>query len=474
MSSEKKRENSIINVAISRIFPNINIPFNIIALEFDSRKVVPSSGFIPLKGNRDGHIFIEAAIQNGARLIFYNKENKGMILKLIDKYKYVVFIEVEDTLKVFHRIAKEVRMLINQHIIAITGTAGKTTTKELLYTILARRYTVSKTRKSYNNHIGIPYELINVPFNTEISVVEVGMNHIGEIKELSSLVMPDRAVITNVGEAHIGNIGSLYDIALAKAEIIFGLKQDGELILPDDIKFKDVIQKIASEHSIPIYFFNRNSYEILEYTHEGIRFYEKEYNIEFFTRLIGDFNIKNIIFSAKIANILYGVPMEEIVKAIESFSPIDSRMEVLKTDWGFIINDAYNSNPFALKEALLSFSKMDADFKIVVIGDMLELGDYAEKYHIEAIEYANSLNFDVIVLYGTTFYEVVMKYDFEKRIHSLVVFPYEERDKLVSYIKGILEAMYKKTSNIGIFFKASNSINLYKLPSIIAEFRKIS
>jgi len=166
--------------------------------------------------------------------------------------------------------------------------------------------------------------------------------------------------------------------------------------------------------------------------------------------------------------------MEEIVKAIESFSPIDSRMEVLKTDWGFIINDAYNSNPFALKEALLSFSKMDADFKIVVIGDMLELGDYAEKYHIEAIEYANSLNFDVIVLYGTTFYEVVMKYDFEKRIHSLVVFPYEERDKLVSYIKGILEAMYKKTSNIGIFFKASNSINLYKLPSIIAEFRKIS
>ncbi|WP_408024987.1 UDP-N-acetylmuramoyl-tripeptide--D-alanyl-D-alanine ligase [Tenacibaculum sediminilitoris] len=357
-------------------------------VDTDTRNIRNNTLFFALKGqNFNGNKFAEEAIAKGASYAIVDeavyKTSKKIIL-------------VKDVLKTFQKLANYHRNQLKVPIIALTGSNGKTTTKELINAVLSTRYNTKATSGNLNNHIGVPLTLLSMDKNTEVGVVEMGANHAKEIALLSKIVNPDYGYITNFGSAHLEGFGSLEGVVKAKSELYDFLKKHHKKVFvnPNDEKqiarTKD-ITRITFEKSIK--FVEASPFVKLSYKNEKI-----------LSNLIGDYNYSNISAAITIGN-YFDVSKEDIKKAIEDYFPSNNRSQVINTVTNKIVLDAYNANPTSMKAAIETFNKLEANHKAIILGDMFELGKYSSEEHQNIVDILEKSEFNTIFLVGDNFFK---------------------------------------------------------------------
>jgi len=394
----------------------------------DSRKITQGAIFFALKGdNFNGNEFAKKAI------------NEGCAFAVIDELKSLdeKFILVDDVLHTLQELAKYHREQLSIPVIGITGTNGKTTSKELISAILSTEKRCYATKGNLNNHIGVPLSVLEINHNHEIAIIEMGANHVGEIAALCKIAQPNLGVITNIGKAHLEGFGDLEGVIQAKTELYNYIKKNNGKIFvngEDDLlmnlahKFgfrdrfmdaydalewnpytrnsqEDLIKvidnaKINSNFiSFPLENFSsgKNSDGFINVTPMVWRTIErpwgepKGWGETIYSNLIGDYQFYNIALAITIGQYFH-ISYENWKKAIESYTPANNRSEIIKTKNNTLILDAYNANPSSMKAMLTSFSKQDNENKLCILGDMLELGKYSEKEHQEITSLCKSLN----------------------------------------------------------------------------------
>lgn len=340
----------------------------------DSRTIGKGQLFIPLIGeNFNGHSFIEQAIKKGAIASLWDKSQPIPELDF-------PFILVEDTLIALQQLAKEYREQLNVKVIGITGSNGKTTTKDIIASILSTKYKTKKTKGNYNNLIGAPLTLLELDEDTEVSVVEMGTDKFGEISILTSIAKPDVAIITNIGEAHLEDLKTPENIAKAKLEILEGLSKDGLFIYwGDDPILKKIIKDMVIEQKITTYGIEEpNDYqcELGLVDENGISFKLKKPDEEdFFLPMLGKHNMYNATAAIAVAR-YFDIPFNLVREGLYHVEKTGMRNELVYAEGFTILNDSYKSNPSSVLAALDTLYHMDQySQKIAVLGDMLGLGE---------------------------------------------------------------------------------------------------
>ena len=401
LTINKKNQNYIFNLKILKlIIKNKKIhKFN--GLAIDSREVKKNNLFLALKGKKnDGNKFISKAIKNGASLIIssrINKKNKNNILKVNSEITFL------------NKFASLKRNNTNAKIIAITGSAGKTSVKNLLKDLLQIFGDTYASPKSFNNHFGVPISLSNLNLNHQYGVFEIGMSKKGEINCLSKMIKPDIGLITNIGEAHLENFKNIQEIAKAKSEIINNITKNGTIILNYDDKFFNFLNKKAKLKNIKVVTFGltkkANIYPVKikkygEKTQITIKIIDDIIKLK-----IKNINIYNVLSSLAVLNEL-GLNLDKTVKLYKNFEPSDGRGKIHKIKRykkNFIlINESYNANPLSVKNAINNFSliKKNKFKKYLLLGDMLELGKKSDIYHKNLSKLINSSDIDKVFIKG--------------------------------------------------------------------------
>ncbi len=390
----------------------------------DSRKANVGSLFIPLAGEKhDGHVFISNATENGSSAALIQK---GVIIP-DNLPKDLSLIRVDDCLDAMQKMAKGYRELFSIPVIAVTGSNGKTTTKDMVAGVLQVKYKVLKNKGNYNNHIGLPLTLFELNETHECMVLEMGMSGLGEISLLSSIAQPDIAFITNLGWAHIEKLGSKEKIAEAKIEIISGLKKKGTLVINGDDEYLcEKTSQIVEEHSlVKIGVSAGNELMALEVEEQPGKGFSLKTNVTgdvvFSVNHPGKHHIISALFSVW-AGRHFKLNSEEILKGLLQFEPSGMRMEHINVSGRLFINDAYNANPDSMKAAIESLKEQPAAKKIAVLGDMLELGEYGEMCHRDLAESIIDTGINDVILVGKltlfTANELVAKGYYKKHIHE--------------------------------------------------------
>jgi UDP-N-acetylmuramoyl-tripeptide--D-alanyl-D-alanine ligase len=347
----------------------------------DSRTIRPKEAFIAIKGpNFDGHNFIDEAIKRGAGCVIY--QSSVISHQLSD----VVFIKVKDTIKALGDIARFQREKFNIPIIAVTGSNGKTTTKEMIAWVLTKKFKVLKNEGTKNNHIGLPLTLLDLNDTFDFAVLELGTNHSGEIEYLAKICLPNIGVITNIGHSHLEHLKSLEGVFKEKCTLIKHLKSPHLTVLnaDDNLSKKELLKKNKPPITFSIGVENKSDFFASDIKNhaENIEFLVNQKN-KFTLRTLGRFNIYNALCAALIARI-FGMEYKDIVGALAAFEFPKSRLKLFKLKNLKFIDDTYNSNPFSLKHALEVLDNFNTKGrKIFVMGDMLELGDNKELFHYE-------------------------------------------------------------------------------------------
>lgn len=380
--------------------------FIITGVSTDSRSICEGDLFIPLEGeNYDGHDFISDVTSAGATASFWSNE-----LALPDET--IPLIIVCDPLAAMQKLAKYYRKEINPIVIGITGSNGKTTTKDILTSILAEQYKVHKTKGNLNNHIGLPLTILSMPAETEVLVVEMGMNQVGEIAELTKIALPDHVIVTNVGESHIEFLQTEERIAEAKLEILQGLAKDGYAILPGD---QELVRKEIAKHNIKNIIWVGSSKindnylaEVDEKEHEQLTFTDSNGD-KFQLPMLGAHNAINALMAIELAKLL-NINVDKIKAGLAKVQLSGMRLELVRLDAdSIILNDAYNASPTSMRCSLeLLASLVGYKYKIAVLGDMLELGIAAEKYHYEIGRLVAELKIDYLIVIGDFAEEVIV------------------------------------------------------------------
>lgn len=370
-----------------------NVQIN--GITIDSRKIEAGQLFIPFKGERtDGHQYVADAIKQGAAAAFWQKD-------VPNPPENLPLIFVDDSLKAIQALAKSYLRQLNVKVVGITGSNGKTSTKDITTSLLSLKYKVQKTEGNYNNHLGLPLTVLGLEEDTDIAVLEMGMSGRGEIDFLSRLAEPDIAVITNIGESHMQDLGSREGIAEAKLEILNGLKDKGrfiyfgdELLLSSRMKNSKVDTKtFGMDHANDLYPLEINALE------NGSAFHINKIAAPFQLSVLGNHNILNALAAMLVAE-YFDIPYEEMNKGLQSLKLTNMRMELVDGKSGVkIINDAYNASPTSMLAAIDVLKKLPGyDQKIAVLGDMLELGDKEESFHYQMGERLEDV--DYVLTYG--------------------------------------------------------------------------
>lgn len=362
----------------------------------DTRKIKKNDIFFALKGeNFNGNTYAENALKIGA---------KYAIIDQAEFNKSTKTILVNNVLEMLQKLATYHRNYLKTPIIALTGSNGKTTTKELINVVLSKKYKTVATIGNLNNHIGVPLTLLSMTKDTEIGIVEMGANHQKEIQFLCSIALPDYGLITNYGKAHLEGFGGVKGIIKGKSEMYNYLMANNKTIIvnaEDPIQIEKTIkaQKFTFGNvnkNVNIKFINANPFVSLEYHKTKIQ-----------SQLIGDYNFTNIAIAITIGN-YFKVQDHDIKTAIESYIPTNNRSQIIDKNSNKIILDAYNANPTSMEAALFNFEKQDG-YKIAILGDMFELGDEAKSEHQSITNLATSLNIDQVVFVGENFYKSKLK-----------------------------------------------------------------
>ena len=361
----------------------------------NSREIKEGELFIPLVGDKfDGHEFIRAAFELGASAALTSKETELFIGKTI--------IRVKDTKKALGAIAAYYKEKHNVPTIAVTGSVGKTTTKDMVYSVISQRYNTLKTAANFNNDIGLPLTIFRLEKEHEAAVLEMGMNHFGEIDYLASIGKPDAAIITNIGESHIENLGSREGIFKAKMEITNRFGRDNTLIVNGD---NDFLRTVKGEYKVVRYGLDSGSdvyaKDIVNKGLGGISFTAVVNGTEYAAELAvpGEHNVYNAL-AAICAGIEFKIPMDDILRGIKTFEPTAQRLAVEDYKGITIINDCYNASPDSIKAALKVLAATDAKRRVAVLGDVLEMGEHAPSAHYGLAKYVKEAGVDVLVTAG--------------------------------------------------------------------------
>lgn len=407
----------------------------------DSRNINLNDVYLPLKGeNFDGHDFIKSAVDKGARGYFTS--DKSLIFPLA---KFILY--VENTLEAYLKIALMYKERINPVTIAITGSSGKTTTKEMMASVLEEAYRIHKSPLNHNNEVGLCQTLLSMPADTEVLILEMGMRGLGEIDILSKYSKPDIAVIVNTGSTHLERLGSLKNIARAKCEIANHLHEEG-LLIAHDTKLIRSENKFKGQ-TIYIDFHSADLRDIkLEQSSSEFVYKNEKYKLN----IEGEHNIHNALFVINTA-LKLGVSAEKIRQGLEKYKPIEKRWEVSEIAGYKVINDSYNSNPESLKAAITTFLQTQKNTRWLVLGDMKELGTKARTYHKEIGEFLNGFDNVKLITVGE-----LAKFIARTSKHESKEFA--DNNGVAGYIKENAE------KGSAILFKASRSM---KFEEIIKE-----
>ena len=361
----------------------------------DSRQIPQGALFFALKGEHfDGNEFAAYALEKGASYA------------IIDDSRFLVndrCVMVENVLISLQQLAHYHRKQFHVPVLAITGTNGKTTTKELTCAILSKKFKVIATAGNQNNHIGVPITLLNINTETEIVIVEMGANHGGEIDALCRIAEPTHGIITNIGKAHLEGFGSFEGVVNAKTELYrFLIEKTG-------IAFINTANHLLVDHAKGLKFIGYDPGKINypEAEHPETPCLSMEFSIHgqvmaLSTKLFGRYNAENILAAICIGN-YFGVKNSQIKEAVESYTPQNNRSQVLQTESNFLILDMYNANPSSMEPALINFSGSSHNRKVLILGDMLELGIESDAEHLHIMEMLEKLDFKEVFLVGPEF-----------------------------------------------------------------------
>lgn len=408
----------------------------------DSRVEGNGGLFFALKGDQfDGNTFARQALE------------KGHAYAVIDDPAYMTegdrrYILVDDTLKALMQLAHYHRRIINPKVIGITGTNGKTTTKELIATVLKKKYEVHATQGNYNNDIGVSLTLLGIKDYHDVAVIEMGASHPGDIKRLAEIAEPDYAIITNIGKAHLEGFGTyeriintkgeLYDYMRTKPNGLIIVSGDDQLLLGMAEGMKQIRYVINETKNAMVIGQKEKRAALLSLKWQHP--YGDTHHLS--TQLVGEYNIYNVL-AAITTGLTLGVSPQDIDKAISEYKPNNNRSQLHQTKYNKIILDAYNANPTSMRIAIENFSEMDEFPKLAILGDMKELGGYSADEHQKIVNLLNELKIDSTWLVGEEFGKVDCKYKKFENIDSLINHVSEKR--LMGYC---------------ILIKGSNSVRL--------------
>lgn len=427
----------ILNQLEGTLINKINLNLNINKFKINSKEIKKGDCYIALVATKDGHKYIKEAIKNGATLIIVSKKVSYNIPTIL----------VQNTTKALGQIASYIRKKYNPKVIAITGSVGKTTTRQLIYTILKSKYKCLQSEKNYNNHIGVPLTMFNLTQDDEIAIVEMGMNHLNEIKYLSKMINPDIAVITNIGSSHIGNLGSKENILKAKLEIKEGLQ--GPLFVNGD----DNLLKNQSAYKSG---FNQNNdliaYNLsssLNHSKFNIKIKNKEYQI---TINLPKHLINDVLIAIHIGLFL-NIDIKNIQNSLKTYQSYNMRMNIIQAkNNNTIINDCYNSSLESLK-GVLTLVQSENQNKLLILGDINELGIYTTQIHNQIPKLLDKINNKEVILIGKNMQKV--------KYHNALYFN--------NYLETINFLKNKKIKDTLILIKASRSLKLENITNYLTN-----
>ncbi len=412
----------------------------------DTRNIKKNSIFFALKGgNFNGNEFAAKAIEAGSEYA------------VVDEKQFCIsdnYLLVEDALTALQELAKYHRSHLQIPIIGITGSNGKTTTKELIHAVLSSKYKTLATTGNLNNHIGVPLTLLSISPEHQMAVIEMGANHMKEIEFLCNIAAPDFGIITNIGKAHIEGFGSVENIAIGKSELYTAIKnKTGILFVNGD---NDQLTKLSN-----------GIYRITYGTHPNNNFVAAFENSDPFlqlilvtlnktrilkTQIIGKYNFDNCVAAAVIGN-YFGVDENQIVHALENYIPSNNRSQVIKKGSNTILLDAYNANPSSMEVAINNFAAMNVLNKIVILGDMLELGSESEKEHQHIVNLLAEKGLVNAILVGPLFMKVT---------NNRKMLQFKDSASASEYLSK------NKIHNSSILLKGSRGIKLETLLEVIS------
>jgi UDP-N-acetylmuramoyl-tripeptide--D-alanyl-D-alanine ligase len=417
----------------------------------DSRDCPAGSIFFALKGESfNGNAYATSAL------------NQGCVYAVIDEQKYAVpgdmrYLVVNDVLTTLQALAHYHREQLKTPIIEVTGTNGKTTTKELLAAALKQKFNVHYTQGNFNNHIGVPKTLLQLTKEHEIAVIETGANHPGEIKTLAEMVDPDYGLITNVGKAHLAGFGSfegvintkgeLYDYLRTKKEATIFLSNDSPYLKPIAHHLKQVLYG-APTLSASLAVEGEVISNIPFLTFRWHKPQEEWHTVA--THLVGGYNIDNLL-SAVTVGLYFGVPAEKIDAALSEYVPRNNRSQFMQTKKNRLIVDAYNANPTSMMAALQNFRDIKSEGKMVILGEMRELGDYSTEEHRKVVDFLQTMHCERVWLVGDAFRSVApAEFSTFANVEEVMAAIAQEplRDRL-------------------ILIKGSNGTKLFQLPELL-------
>jgi UDP-N-acetylmuramoyl-tripeptide--D-alanyl-D-alanine ligase len=420
-------------------------------LDTDSRNIKAGSIFFALKGeNFNGNKFANNAIEKGAAYAVVDEEEFCTNDKII---------LVDDVLKTLQKLATTHISILNIPVIAITGTNGKTTTKELVNAVLSTKYNTNATRGNLNNHIGVPLTLLSCDSNTEILITEMGANHPGEIADLCQIAQPSFGIITNIGKAHLEGFGGEEGVIKTKSELYQHLERsDGKAFVNADDKLLCELSrnldrifygsgreaKISGE-ILEVNPFVKLQWEITDTPCENKM---RKYSIN--SKLIGEYNFYNILAAIAVGS-YFEIEPQSIMDAVEGYIPVNNRSQIIKKEEKTIILDAYNANPSNMEAAINNLIKMKADKKAAIIGDMLELGKYSSQEHKRIYDLLKDGLVDKLIFVGSIFSGIVNDDDI----------CFIDTDTAITWLKN------NKIDASLILIKASRGIGLEKIVSIL-------
>lgn len=412
----------------------------------DSRKIVSDCLFFALKGEHfNGNDFAGQALNSGAAYAIVDEKQPFEDHRLI---------YVEDVLQTLQQLACHHRRILAIPVLAITGSNGKTTTKELTATVLSKKYIIRFTQGNLNNHIGVPLTLLTFDSNTELGVVEMGANHPGEIDFLCRIAEPDFGLITNVGKAHLEGFGSFEMVIKTKSELYRYLEEKNGMIFIH--QENTILGEAAGNLKKITYGQSEGCWQRGEITGQppflNIRAWFPAGLLYIQTKLIGNYNLENVLAATAIGR-HFNVDPLIIKEAIEEYTPSNNRSQYVKTEWNQIILDAYNANPTSMQASLNNFLVMPHPRKVVILGDMLELGSYSDNEHQKIVDMIRGQTLFQVFLVGKFFSRTNYSDNFKVFINTL---------SLTDYLKA------NPVRDCLVLIKGSRGIGLEKIAETIS------
>ena len=417
----------------------------------DSRIVNMGDLFIPIVGEKfDGHQYIEDSIRAGAASVIVSNKQKI-------KDKYVNIIEVENSKRAYLDIASWYRKKFVIPFVGVVGSVGKTSTKDMIACALGNVERVLKTSGNFNNDIGVPKTILSIDKSHDVAIIEMGMNHKGEISRLTNVVRPNYVVISNIGVSHIENLGSKVNILRAKLEVLEGMQPNGVVFINnDDDMLNGVIDKIDFE--VVTYGIKRDAKyraeNISDKGEDGVEFDVKVDGVTYRVCVdaVGMHNVYNALAAIAVSKKM-GLDMSDIISGIKNFKPSKMRLKVEDRGGIKIINDSYNASPDSMRAAIDVLDNLSNNRRgIAVLGDMLELGDYAISEHANIGKYINDTNVSCVVAVGEKSRYIASELDDSKCVYS-----FDDKDKVIDFLDN-----YLKQGDV-VLFKGSRGMHLEEI-----------